>query len=281
MWNHIGYSGRGVNVCWDDPNTFGNVHCLLCLNGATMGAATFADQLQVFYYLLPYIFSVTRIDLAVDDHTGLLRSIRPQLNDAIDEGNVSGFRKGRNIGSFEVGRRQDEETLELGKRHSNKMVRAYDKPESVCRFELEAHDILAKSIYGGLMSLYQAETEEHIIVQWLTDIALGSVDFYKQKKKNLDRNERLECWQNFINLCKANPFKLPLVKIESTMEKTIDWLKRSTGKAFAKFLSIFGEEKYNDFVSEIVCNGFESFKRKDSIQIEIEKLRLEKLLTLT
>jgi hypothetical protein len=268
LYQHSVHTVHGGVICWTNQQDSEPIECLVALGGKVIDSGTFTGLMQALAVLEPYIFSCTRLDIAIDDTTGTLRAIAPMLEAIAIEGKISGFRYTNFMNSGRAGDSQRLRTSYFGKRTSTKMVRIYDKGDGRYRYELEGHGKFSKQLLSDMLALYKTGANEVQILSHLRDIALGAINFYSHKEKNLSRSIVFTGWQVFIDLCKATPIKLTLPKVEKCLGKTIDHFKRTLPRTLAKLTEIFSPDWVNDFISDITIAGYQALTNFDRLQIE-------------
>jgi DNA relaxase NicK len=229
----------------------GRVHSRLALGGKLCGSVTplklrgFALWCQLN---LP-VLRVSRIDIAIDDFD---KAVSPnQIIEALKREEYSGFKKADIVinhcstwGGW---------CLYLGRRESDKILRVYDKyAESKgainsYRWELEAHDSYAQVIFGAWCECTHDEDEiQHLLVNY----AIGQLRFLKRVDKNLARCPNLDWWDNFIAHLNSSPVRVVVTRIVATVQKKIDWVRRSVAKSLAVIHDSVGSSRCFDLIAE-------------------------------
>lgn len=268
FWDRTWVSECGALLCERDIGD-GRVASRLALGGAICGSVN-ALRLRGFglwcQASLPHI-RVSRIDLAIDDYD---RTINPQdIADALASGNYAGFRRADTVKNH--GTKWGGWTYYLGRRDSDKVVRVYDKfAESKgmidsIRFELEAHDEYAAKIFEAWCECtHDADKIQHLIVNY----AIGQLRFINKIDKNISRCPNLAWWDEFISHLKSTPIRMTVVRIKTSVERKIDWLRRSVSKSLAVINDAVGSCRALDLVADCIETARLRYTGQDLIAID-------------
>ena len=204
-----------------------------------------------------YSARLTRLDIAMDDTTGLLQMER--IERAIQEATiVSTYRKGREYREFDLKTGQnDGQTLNFGKRSGDSMIRFYDRAaklgvrdETIIRCELELHDVQA-------MAFAEAIIEGQHLGKLTAGIVRRKLDFKDGQQPDRAGGSQYRAWatakwwDDF--LCGVEKMRLSIAPIVRTLEKGRSWLLRQGAALFATITDLDGG--CLDFFSDMMENG--------------------------
>ena len=256
-WEHSGRSVEGIKAGFTElPD--GQYKYWLGIPGTWLEAFTLPQIIKLIHDLCGlWQFKATRIDPNLDDH--LSRITPQQVYDtyAVD-GNHTGFQKAT------ITRSKTGDTVYCGSRESNNMTRIYHTKEKhghdAVRFEREMKGDQAEQFCKDLIAFTQdGNFEDAAIAQFLANTVVGHIGFRDRSSgdKNVSRLPLLQWWADFLEALQACPMKLPPPIVKPTFEKTLNWLKRSGAKAFAKVVNAIpsfaqelfdlGNEKQDNF----------------------------------
>lgn len=145
------------------------------------------------------------------------------------------------------------QTVYLGKRHSDFLVRFYDKKSQakleypLTRIEIEIKGQLASQIFNQFL-----ETSEYLWPQVCFGLLIERIDFRQRDvDSNISRCPQLPWWQNFI---KNKPTIKPKItnsrrKPPKKVEEIWTWLKSKVSPSLALIYSIYGQEAISDLIN--------------------------------
>lgn len=259
-WSHSTKSERGSKLRWRYLET-GEVEAFLIISGDSIEVLNLSQQLTFLWSMLyDGNMHCSRVDPKIDDYER-----RFNLDQAIQQArcyNFSGARTRKIVES-------DTSTLYLGSRLSEKMLRAYERPDCY-RLEIETKDKLARAFLSGLTELlggldsvipWSEQTEK--AHDYIRDFVLSAFDFVdrhknEHKEKNIDRCPRFDWWQEFLDYASASVLKIVTPAIKPSIERKRDWLLKYVIPSIAQ-LSVFDSDTLKMIESE-VSRAIQNFK---------------------
>jgi len=199
-------------------------------------------------------FNVTRLDIAFDDHTGLL-NITNLLADTISENFVS--RSGEYM--YTGGSRGI--SIQHGRKSSNTLIRIYDKAaeqrkqEHWIRTEIQ---LRKENAYNFILRYLEDNNS-------ISDTFLGVVNNYLRyiepsSDSNRWRHPMTPYWENFINgASKIKLYKKP--GVEYNMGNLENFVIKQAGQATMTYLKIMGEQAYKQNIVERYPELNDKYKR--------------------
>lgn len=275
LWNRNYRSPCGCLYSERDADN-GRVHARLSISGSVCARVSLSRLRGFLLWCDSNLFGLrcSRIDLAVDDYTRMLRL--EDIQSACEEGNYTGFKKSKSIKNY--GEKHGGWTVNLGERTSEKYVRIYDKfaeskgeIDSV-RFEVEYSGELSNKLFSLVLKFPfdEQEYQHHII-----DYALGCVSFIDKIDKNIDRNEMLDWWKAFIEFTKSEPCRVVSRRIKTDIINKKQWVRRAVSKTLSLLCDALGDREYHNFMHEIKeeaklrYNGFDNLILWDYQKVSI------------
>lgn len=278
-YGRYGYKSRevfnGVSLLYDGRlNEAGEDDMGVCCEISGQGCRTLetfgnVDWLVLLSFLLEESneFKITRLDLAFDDHTGILDKLRLKLD--TDDGNYrSKFR------SWEIRYGRKGFSIYHGSKQSQVMIRIYDKAAERgmldgthwIRTELQLRDDNATGaakayvdlqdlggVFGGILATYLVYCEE-------------SVDSNKSRWETADYWDELIQDAQRIHIAAKPGVDYNIFHLEA-------FLRDTAGGALATWVKIFGLDSLPDLLKnrkgrlnprhKIILEQYEKLKRKD------------------
>lgn len=234
----------------------------LSIPASSLIRLTVENQQSLFARLHEVGFLSSRIDLRADDY-GKTVTVE-KVEEAVEAGNVAGFRAFRAIHSGRIGFGRVGRTVEFGRRGKSgcgKFVRIYDKSFQsageidATRIELELSGGRSRECFSVLAQT-PVEFWGELIAGWLKD-AIAFVD--RQASERLDRCPYLDWWQALVE--KFDRLSLSVPRVKSNLEAMKSWIKQQVAPSFATVLAAFiqsSPDGYNDWSAwlwEILDNG--------------------------
>lgn len=278
-------SSSGARFIYNINETESLVSGILEIPGKAISSLSLYNQ---FYFLSEIIkistyYKFLRVDFALDDFT---KSLNPKIIfDAFLEENYTGFNKYQPFSHWNRGKFLGW-TLALGSRQSDKYIRIYDtffkhKNLNSIRFEIEFKKKRCELIMFDLINKFNSFPDSDTIVfisesmaNYISDYALGSIDFIDRSNiysnGSVSNLNRLNWWQDFINLFKSNPKKSTVPRSSPTLFDTFSWLAYQVSKQ----LLVFSEGLQSDFdafLDYIFKPKLNKLKPLDRMRIEILK----------
>jgi len=184
-----------------------------------------------------------RIDIGCSDFGKKLPM--QKIIEAIQNDNFAGFKKARQTHNFKTFG-----TIYAGQRGSGAIERFYDESEKTCgvrdslRSEREFRDMCAQVVYKQILELVENRDRDFELIQdaayqFLKELTFGGFDFVdrfakgENKETHLDRCERLDWWQEYLDYVEATGIKLPMPSYKKTIEAKIEWIVKQVSPTLA------------------------------------------------
>ena len=200
----------------------------------------------------------TRFDAALDDHEK--RIPLSVVEQAMLDRNYFNARTGGLHLSDDARKKVRGKTIEFGSRQSQTFMRVYDKTvESKGvrignRWEAEFKGKKAdKCLSEWLAAMADSEqSASGLLVDWV----LGAVDFRDRTSgdKNRKRCPVLTWFSEMCEMLAATPVRLRVARPVPTMQRTVDWLKKSVAPSIASASKVLGA-KFGWFWKELIEDG--------------------------
>ena len=207
-----------------------------------------------------------RIDIGCSDFGKKLPV--EEIRDALYKKNYSGFCKRQQINDFESWG-----TFNLGARQSGRYTRAYDESvktkglRDAHRLEAEFKDMLAHVTFGMIVDQvnerdYDFSIEKDSAYQFLKELVFGGIDFVDrvseegEKETHLDRCERFDWWQEYLDYVDASGIKIPLPSKTKTIEAKMEYIVKQVAPTLALLKKAFGSN-FVEWITRIVEQGGE------------------------
>jgi len=244
----------GIQICWNTLES--GIECLVSIpsRGLTVGQLEVA---RTFSYLRQYVNTVSRMDIFIDDYSMELGALRELMVEARNNGNQVGFQRVEwrvSSPSKDI----EERTLYLGSRESAHFYRIYDKGNRV-RMEVELKDYKATQAFDMWLDCFacggHVTFEDGTMDALMTSLVLSHIDFVDKKDKNLDRNERLSWWQDFIDKVNGSRVKFNRELPKATIERTKEWVERQVETSLAMLKVAMGSFEYTEWMGRLMDEG--------------------------
>jgi hypothetical protein len=205
-----------------------------------------------------YGLRCSRIDVALDDHE---KQIPLSLvEQARRDRNYFNVRSTSVVISDDVISDERGQTIYFGSRQSEAMLRVYDKTveskgkQIGNRWEVEFHDTKADDCLSEWLA--GMAFDERTANKLLVDLVLGTVDFRDRSKGDKNRKRCLPLgW--FTEMCEmlaAVPVRLRVARPIPSMQRTVDYLKKSVAPSLAAMAKVLGA-KFDWFLNEQIKDG--------------------------
>lgn len=210
----------------------------------------------------------SRIDLAIDDY-GFEYIPLDEMVRQTKQGNNMFFCKYKKIESYDTRSKKENDTHYFGSRESGKMVRVYehrfeDGLTKSLRMETEFKRGYAVKIFDALAKIERVEgSGNEMEVQFqkiVCNYIVGSIDF-RDKSKREQRSKasvkdcpRLSFWDKFVREV-GGAIRVKLDKVVKTVEKSIQWLKRSVAPTLSALYESLPSIDRIEFISKLVAIG--------------------------
>jgi len=219
----------------------------------------------------------TRLDLCLDDETGVLPEIRARIKQAYASGHHTGFKKLTEYSHQDSWNAPTQETLYIGSRESSSYHRIYDKGDRV-RWERQTGRDIADTILADLLRIHEESRKKLSMPDYGKAIAEGilshltnGIDFLERKDKNLSRGNRCAFWQGFLDWLGAIQVKIVRSTPTPLMEKTMQWFDRQVSKSMSLIRDILGFG-YPQWLSGLLETGRAKYRSIDRSKIDLHKV---------
>lgn len=218
------------------------------------------DELAAYLTAIKDVYGLrcSRMDVALDDHEK--RIPLELVEKARRDRNYFNVRSTSVVVSDNVTLNTRGKTIYFGSRQSEAMLRAYDKTvESKGkilgnRWEAEFHDRKANKCLADWLAAMAEDVEK--ANRLLKDVVIGLVDFRdrSQGDKNRLRCPLLKWFEDFCELLEAIPLRLRVARPVPSMQRTVDYLKKSVAPSLASAAKVLGV-KFNWFLKDLLADG--------------------------
>lgn len=265
QWEGSGHGSKG-SMCWYKApyeDEFGGPHpaqLKIAMSGSTLAKIKLmelAEWLRVAGENRE--LDCTRIDLALDDHNKIIKM--GKIADAREKGNFFNCSYSERVTSCRRGEIEGV-TIYFGSRASDKRLRIYDKTiESKGatlgnRWEAQFRRGAAYEVFS--VWLKACEMGERTTARVLQNIVLGLIDFRSRDNDDPNRSRcpRLAWFEAMLSILSSEPARISVTKVEQSLQKSIDWIKRSVGSTLASLRAVLGTE-YASFIDRAATEGGE------------------------
>lgn len=235
---------------------------------ALSGTACSGSNIKILLHYLKAVYDSTpavrcsRIDICLDDFE---KRLNPDLMaSALRANNYSGFASKRYTDDLED---NSGFTINLGNRQSELFVRFYNKSveskgELDCyRWETEFKGQKAQWIFKELVNSLTVEHAFNV----LRGVIFGEVQFLEKAGKNLARGKLLDWWVEWLEYINFSRIKIVLKHIKTSIEAKVMWIEHQVKKSLALVKSAYGSKAFGKFLSRILREGNDDFKRFDQL----------------
>jgi Replication initiation factor len=260
LWNRV-YRGT-LGCLYMQRETANGVSHRLSLSGSAVSRVSGA-LLHRYAQMVHENQSVrcSRIDIRCDDYGDRLKFA--DIDAACEAENHSGFHEGSLIKGYKKGGW----TFQLGSRESEHFVRIYDKDveskgETNCiRFESEFKGKKAEYIFKQIAQehCYTPDT----IAKWV----LGKYDFIDKQDRNLDRNNRLDWWQKFVDDLATISQVAIVERVKSSVESKLHWVRRQVSKSLALIDRAIGSDSFAETLDDLLEYGRSKLRDYDNLLV--------------
>lgn len=259
-------SVRGAVYAWQVNGEVSEV--LISLSGtAIAGAGSVRGQCRLLSRLCALGLRATRIDIYLDDSTGILARLREDAFEAYLGGHAHGFKKWGWWDSRETYNAVSSRTAYLGSRQSDSFVRIYDK-ESRVRWERQTRAEIANAVALDLVTFHDAVDEDVeydvAILERLKSHLIGNISFLSLRDKNLDRAEVLPFWSEFLEWIEQPQIRVAKPEKPRLLEVTMRWIDRQVGKSLALVKKV-SRENWAEYLATLLKRGEERFTGQDEL----------------
>ena len=209
------------------------------------------NLIELLLLILANDFTITRLDIALDSHTDLIKKIVKKY-DKYEY--VSKFKSTKKIEN-KKGNISDGITLYFGSRTSGIMLRIYDKQAQMktefpwTRIEFEIKKEYAKDIAKLIDEKGLGETFKGLLSNYL--------NFVVRRETNVSRSKVCHWWKKLIDdIDKIKLYQEPKVK---TVEELKTWIKKQVSPSLA---TVVQHDLGYDFITEVLQDGARRMKEK-------------------
>lgn len=238
------------------------------------------SQLAAWLNIIAPVYGLrcSRLDVALDDHEKQIPL--SVVEQARCDRNFFNVRSTSVVKSDDVSSNEKGQTIYFGSRQSEAFMRVYDKTvESKGerlgnRWESEFKGAKADEICRQWLAAM--DTDESRASRLLVDVVLGTVDFRDRSKgkKNRDRCPLLSWFAEMCEMLAAVPVRLRVPRPKQTMQRTVDYLKRSVAPSIASLSKALGSQ-FSGFLRDLIKDGdarMTNVRRKITEDCDISEL---------
>lgn len=276
-------AGRKIGVVWDKTwssptgslyservSSTGIANCRLSISGEDCGRNGNIKLHRFMRWASDSLIGVrcSRIDICLDDYG---KHINPtQIEEALAEGYYTGFSVATAITNYD---RQNSGgfTINLGSRSSDRFTRIYDK-DVESSGKIKSHRVEAElkgALSEAFFALYiEFPVQPDLIQRRLIGYILGGFDFIQRLDKNIERNQRLSFWEDFVNLVKVLPLKIFVRRAKTTIAAKKTWISHSVSKSLLMLSTVLGVERFEYFLAEVMESAKSRINSMDVLIME-------------
>lgn len=202
--------------------------------------------------------SCSRLDIALDDYN---RQI--DLEVVAAAARCYQFFGGKYSEIIDSGERGNKRglTVYLGSKKSSKRLRAYDKSvesggvKDCIRLESEHRKKKADELLKLLLSTHKQGMAA--VTRVMKSVVLGCFDFRIRTTDDLnkERSPRFPWWTAFLEYVDVKPISISVPVITPTIQRSIDWIKKSVAPTIATLKSVL-QEDFPAYFSNLISDGF-------------------------
>lgn len=261
-----GYRSRmmfdNISILYDGADDMG-----ICVDISGSGCRAFESFSTrswdaLFHDILDDGYNISRLDMAFDDHTGIL-DIAVLQDDTDDHNYVSNFRKWK----IEYG--SDGVTIYHGSARSNMLIRIYDKAAEQgvdgshwIRVELQMRDDIASGFVAGAVSRPVGEQFCGVLRNYLRYVVPTS-------DTNMSRWPMTDYWAKLVgSIDSISCWSAP--GVDYTVFKLADLVVNQWGNAIDCYLSIFGVE---DLIAQLGKRAIRTSSKYERLKAEYAAFR--------
>jgi len=222
------------------------------------------NQIAAYLNVVSGVYGLrcSRFDVALDDHEKQIPLAL--VEQARRNRNYFNVRSTSVVNSDDTVKNTQGKTIYFGSRQSDAFMRCYDKTvESKGkrignRWETEFHDKKADRYLKEWLSAM--ESDERTASKLLVSMVLGTVDFRdrtkggKGREKNRKRCAVLPWFDEMCKMLKSVPVRLRIARPQQSLQRGIDWLKKSAAPTIASAVKVLGSE-FAGFFNNLVKDG--------------------------
>jgi len=223
-----------------------------------------------------------RIDIGCSDFGKKLPV--EKIREALQKKNYSGFEKRQQINDFESWG-----TLNLGARQSQRYTRAYDENvktqglRDAYRLEAEFKDMLAHITFGMVVDLVHERDYDFSIVEdsaynFLKELVFGGINFVDrvseegERETHLDRCDRFDWWQEYLDYVDVSGIKIPLPSKTKTIEAKMEYIVKQVAPTLALLKKAFGSS-FIEWITKIIEQGGERISAEALAMLRVWQLK--------
>ena len=252
---------EGISILYDGREDMG-----VCVDMSGSGCRVFETYSSsswddLFSVILGGDYNISRLDVAADDHTGLL-DIDVLRDDTDDHHYVSKAR------CWEVQYGSEGTTIYHGSKKSDMLIRIYDKAaeEGVeghwVRVELQMRDNIATGFLSGMAGDSLGEHFSGVLCNYLRYVV-------PQEDLNMSRWPMADYWQNFLQTVqRIRCWSAP--GVDYNLWHLSNYIINQVGNALDCYLNIFGVE---DLKRELGQRSIRPSPKYERLKREAEKMK--------
>lgn len=277
---HTANTVHGIKMAWH-PRIDKGFDVWVSIPGGSLSRVDGRLHLSFFKMLKRrYGFQPTRLDIALDDYEKRLS--KEIVIEALEQGNYVGFSKySVHVNSGKKKNKDKGWTIYLGSRQSDKMYRLYDKSAEsngkidAYRLECELKDFKAKQLWELMMQLPDSNDNARMEMyqSLLLEVLVGGVDFRDLSvDSNMSRCPKLQWWADFLDYVHSSGgLKLGAARSESSLQKTLTWVKRQVETSLAMLRDVLGSQQFHLFIRDAIDSGRLRYGRQHEAILQLHR----------
>lgn len=241
-------SAKGMRLYWDNCNDPTGLHLLI--PGRALDEIFLADIERFYRQLLVdfHYVKCTRLDLAWDhcpftvEQAGKATQDRAMLRSKAKDAHW--YEKERLFGERKA-KLEDGETVEIGSKSSQRMVRIYNGRGFV-RLEMQLRQERAEHVFIGLMRHHDLLGRPIEPITLALGILRDYLDFVVMgEDSNVTRCPLLPWWESFVK--NTAIIKQVIQRVAVSVERSKRWVEKSVTPTIAALLRCMGEDGFVDW----------------------------------
>ena len=147
------------------------------------------------------------------------------------------------------------------------------------RLEVELKDFKARQLWDVMMQISDDASAVSLYGELLREVVIGGIDFRDlSANSNTSRCPRLDWWQCFIDYVNSSGgIRLGTSKRESSLRKTVTWIKTQVETSLAMLRDVLGAEQFHGFVRDAIDSGRLRYDRHHLAMLQLHTYGYDKL----